>query len=362
MTIRAIACGVALTFCTAGYAAADDMKDKAETFPGISGTLDLELDNDWTINSDDPLNEINDLYGSAALAVRMGIAPWLAINAGLTLEGVLDGAPGENRAFDDVGLYVDTLNAEFAVASFTVTAGKFGPGFGTAWDNTPGVYGTNFAEDYELSEQIGFGVAADLGATPFGTVALGANVFFADTTFLSQSVFTNRGQTRLSDGGVGNTEKLNNFSLTLDGSEVAGVDGLSWHLGYRHLSAGMGDTNAENGFVAGIAHEFETSNSMTVTATGEIAYFTGYGGADDKALYATAGVGVVSGPWHGELAASLRNVNFGAGGSQNDKLVQLSLGYEFENGVDISAAVAHVVDVGEASQYLGLRLTKSLDF
>ena len=362
MMIRSAACSVALTFCLTGFAMADNIEETTETFPGITGTLDLELDDDWTIHSDDPLNEINNLYGSAELAVRMGLASWVAINAGATLETVLDGTAGENRAFDDVGLYVDTLNAEFAFASFTLTAGKFGPGFGTAWDNTPGVYGTSFAEDYELSEQIGFGLSTELGATPFGTVVLGGNLFFADTAFLSESAFTNRGRTQLSDGGVGNTETLNNFSLTLDGSEIAGVAGLSWHLAYRHLSAGQGDANDENGFVAGVAHEFETSNSLTVTTTGEVAYFDGYGGADDKALYASAGVGLKSGPWHGELAANLRNVDFGAGGSKSDKLVQVSMGYEFENGVDISAALAHVVDTGVDSQYVGLRLTKSLDF
>jgi len=362
MTLKPIAYSVALTFCLAGLAMADDIEETAETFPGITGTLDLELGDDWTIHSDDQSTEFNDLFGSAELAVRMGLAPWLAINGGLTLETVLEGASGANRAFDDIGLYVDTLNAEFTFASFTVTAGKFGPGFGTAWDITPGVYGTSFAEDYELSEQIGVGLSTELGATPFGMVALGANVFFADTTHFSQSAFTNRGRTQLSDGGVGNTETLNNFSLTLDGSEMSGVPGLTWHLGYRHLSAGQGNSNSENGFVAGVAREFEMSESLTVITTGEIAYFTGYGGADDKALYATAGVGLISGPWHGELAANLRNVNFGAGGSKRDKLVQLSMGYEFENGVDISAALAHVVDTGVASQYVGLRLTKSLEF
>ncbi|MCB1415460.1 MAG: hypothetical protein KDJ64_03505, partial [Nitratireductor sp.] len=126
-----------------------------EAYPAITGSLELELAKDRIYKSDDPLNEIIDVGGSAALAVRMGLVPGLAINLGATLESVLDGEPGEDRYFDGLGLYVDTLNAEFSSGPFTLVAGKFGPGFGTAWDVTPGMYGTTFAEDYELGEMIG---------------------------------------------------------------------------------------------------------------------------------------------------------------------------------------------------------------
>jgi hypothetical protein len=35
-----------------------------------------------------------------------------------------------------------------------VQTGKLNPGFGVAWDKAPGIYGTDLAEDYEISERI----------------------------------------------------------------------------------------------------------------------------------------------------------------------------------------------------------------
>ncbi|MCO5133916.1 MAG: hypothetical protein M9908_06105 [Phyllobacteriaceae bacterium] len=333
-----------------------------EAYPAITGSLELELAKDRIYKSDDPLNEIIDVGGSAALAVRMGLVPGLAINLGATLESVLDGEPGEDRYFDGLGLYVDTLNAEFSSGPFTLVAGKFGPGFGTAWDVTPGMYGTTFAEDYELGEMIGVGIAAELGATAFGTITAGANAFFVDKTVLSESAFHNRGRTSLSDGGAGNTGHLDNFSLTLDGADVPGIDGFSWHLGYRHLSAGRGDDSDESGVVAGFSQEHSVTESLDIVVTGEAAHFSGFGGADDKATYFTGGIGLVSGPWHAEFAANFRNIDYDGGGNDRDTLYQVSAGYEFENGVDVSVGWAQTEEGGIQSDVVGIRLTKTIEF
>jgi hypothetical protein len=128
--------------------------------PLLEGELETGLSTDWNFSSDDPTAEIVDLYAEAALAVKFNAANWVAFNLGLTLEPVLDPLASTDRYFGDHGLYVDTLNIQVEHAGFMAVAGKFGPGFGTAWDVTPGIYGTDFAEDYELSEMIGFGAAS----------------------------------------------------------------------------------------------------------------------------------------------------------------------------------------------------------
>jgi len=350
----------------AGAANAADDIPAAETapasYPYIEGTLDLEFGDDFVMESDDPSVEINDLYFTGNLAARMHFTPILSLNVGLTLEAVEDPLPFEDRFFGDHGLYMDTLNLQAEYNGFSFLAGKFGPGFGTAWDNTPGVFGTVFAEDYELAEQIGFGLAYTFDAGDAGQHTLGANIFYADNTFLSDSIFTRRGQTHVSDGGVGNTGSLDNFSVTLDGSEFAALSGFSYHLGYRHLSAGVTENADENGFVGGIAKETELSNGMVLGLTGELAYFDNAAGvAGDRALYATTGLSLTHGSWHGELAGTLRKVEL-AGVDFDDHIVQASLGYEFANGIDISAGYAHVREAAVDSHVIGVRLTKSFEF
>lgn len=332
------------------------------TFPFIEGTLDLEIGNDLTFDSDDPANELNDLFFTGELAVLVGLTHWLSINGGLTLESVLDPLPATDRYFGDLGLYVDTLNVQVDVGNVTVVVGKFGPGFGTAWDVTPGVYGVDFAEDYELSEMIGFGGSATFENMYLGAVVVGVNVFFVDTTFLSDSAFTSRGRVRLGDGGVANTEQLNNFSITIDGSDIPSAEGFFWHVGYFHLEPGTGDVSDENGYVFGLGTEHELPNGVVIAANGEIAYFDGAGGTLDDAIYLTGGFSVAHGPWHGDIAGTARTFNVAGGPDVNDYIAQISAGYEFENGVDLSAGLSTWRDGGVRGNTFGLRLTKSLEF
>src|SRR3546814_21075551 len=95
-----------------------------------------------------------------------------------------------------------------------------------AWDVAPGIWGTDLAEDYELAEQIG--VAGDLrfGGEGVGKHALTLGTFFADTTFLSRSAFTDRGRTRLSDGGAGNPEDFSPFPVALEGTALPTLPAL----------------------------------------------------------------------------------------------------------------------------------------
>lgn len=356
---------VGLLSTQAAYAA-DVTAPEAEapaTYPYVEGVLELELGDDWVFSSDDPTAEINDLYFSGALGLTVGLTPMLALNLGLTAESVLDPAPSTDRTFGDIGLYVDTLNLEASLGMLTLTAGKFGPSFGSAWDITPGVYGTSFAEDYELSEMIGFGAAVEFETGAAGTITVGGNVFFADTTVLSDSAFTSRGRTSLADGGLANTESLDNFSLTIDGTDIAAMPGFSYNLGYRHLSAGVTETADEDGFAAGLAKETELANGDVIVVNGEVAYFSNYGGvSDDDAVYLTAGLAYVHGPWHGEVAGSLRLIDYSGGGSDDDQLFQVSAGYEFENGIDVSAGYTNARVAGDTSHTLGLRLTKAFEF
>lgn len=331
--------------------------------PYVEGSLELELGADFGVASDDPGNEITDLFATGALAAKFGLNEHFAFNLGLTFEAVDDPLPFQDRYFGDMGLYVDTLNVEVEYEGFGLVAGKFGPGFGTAWDVTPGIYSTDFAEDYELAEQIGFGIAWTLDAGDAGKHRFGANAFFADTTFLSDSAFTRRGRNSTALGGVGNTGRLDNVSLTVDGSEIAALPGFTYHIGFRHLSAGITETADENGFVFGIAREVELANGMTLGANAELAWFDNAAGvSNDTALYATAGVSLKQGPWHGELAGTIRNLRYAGLGTDRDHIVQASAGYEFDNGIDISAGYAHVREAAVTTHVVGFRLTKTFEY
>lgn len=334
----------------------------AQTTSPWEGGLDLEFGIDGTFRADDPDAELTDTFGTAELALRLRLSEGVVLNFGATLESALDPRPATDRTFGDIGLYIDTLNIEAGFGPATLTAGKFTAGFGTAWDIMPGIWTGDMAEDYELAEQLGLGLAWDLGETPVGALRLGVNVFTADTSALSDSAFTRRGRLARADGGAGNTGKLNNVSVTFEGSDIATAPGLSWHLGFRQLKAGLGDVADERGMVLGLAQVFDLGNETELAWAAEVARLNNVGGGDDDADYATLGLGLARGPWHGEIGASSRRLRIAGGGSARDTLVQVSGGYTWDNGIDLSLGYAHLSEAGSKSETIGLRLTRSFSF
>jgi hypothetical protein len=342
--------------------------EQGRDYPFFDLELGTEIGLDSGLRSDDPANEIEDAFAEAALAITLGLTPIFSVNIGLTLERTTDAAGGGDVYFENIGLYADTLNLQADIGAFTFYGGKFGPSFGTAWDITLGVYGTDFAEDYELSEQLGFGAAYTLETITAGNYTLGANIFAIDTTFLSESVFDNRGHTRLADGGAGNTEKLNNVSITLDAGDFPDVEGLSFNLGYRHLAKGVDSISDENGYVFGVAYEME-HDGTAYAVTGEVAHFDGLGGTSTNATYFTAGMFVQHGAWHAELSGGLRNSDNVADEDDptiftdiDDRFIQVSAGYEFENGLDLSAGLKFSEEENTSTTTAGIRLTKAFTY
>ncbi|MBZ0215740.1 MAG: hypothetical protein K8F25_04235 [Fimbriimonadaceae bacterium] len=189
-------CAAGISALLAAPARADESSaDSGEmtTYPRIEGALLIEIENDHVFRSDDPGTEINDLFTTIELATGIYASQNFSLQTLIVLEPVLDPRPFEDRTFGDHGAYFEELHAQYETDRIRIFAGKFDASFGTAWDAAPGVFGTSFAEDYELVERIGGGVAATFETIYLGSHILTVNAFFTDTTALSESVFTNTG-------------------------------------------------------------------------------------------------------------------------------------------------------------------------
>jgi hypothetical protein len=244
----------------------------------------VEIGVDSTVSSDDASAELTDTYVSISAAFEAALTNSIVAFGGFTLESVTDAV--DSRELDDLGLYVSELGLRFDLGGATVSAGKISPVFGVGWDAAPGFYGTSLAEDYELSEMIGLRADTELAST--GGV-LSFALFYADDTFLSDSVGTKRGRNSVAAGGAGNTGKLNNFAIQY--SQEIG-SGTGW-VGLRKLSAGTGDASDENGIIAGMAQDLGNGFETLI----EVAHFSGAGGNDENATYATLGGAYGMGDW-----------------------------------------------------------------
>lgn len=328
---RAILTAGAMTLAGAGGQAAQ-AQDSGFTWEG-----EIEVGVDVVVQADDPIADLNDAYMKAEAAFEVALSHSISIFGGLTLEATTDAT--DDRAFEDLGLYVSEIGLRFNFGDTAVSVGKISPVFAVAWDATPGLYGTSLAEDYELSEMIGLSIETPIAATGG---ALSFAVFYKDDTGHSNSFGTKRGRNTVAAGGVGNTGQLNNVAIHYT-QEFAAT--TAW-IGARHLSAGVGDVSDETGVVIGATHDFGNGFDMIA----EVARFNGAAGANDTATYATIGGAYALNDW--TFSASTTLVDRGTGGA--DSLIALGVDRTITDDIEINFGVARFDVGGQHATNVGL--------
>jgi len=327
------------------------------SYPRISGELAVELQDDWTYSSDDASAELNDLYPTLTLATKLAFNEAFSLNLEATLEPVEDAT--DDRAFEDLGGYINILTVNYDSEYFSVYAGKFTPNFGLAWDATPGLYNDDINGDLELAEMWGFG-----GEVPFklaGEHAVSGSVFFADTTFLSDSAGKSRGPVDKKDGGPANTESLSSFAVALNGNFEA-LPGFDYHLGFSALEEGDDGDQAQLGYVVAVQYSHEITDGVTLTPLVEYAYLDNVGGVDgDSAKYLTGSLGLEFGKWAGSATYQRRDTETGAA-DLNDYVAALTVGYTFDIGLGLSAAYRFAEEENVDSRGLGIRAEYVIEF
>lgn len=369
ITITKIAPGMALAAClaaapmTQALAADLELPDTLAQYPNVSGSFVLELESDTTFDSGDPGAEVTDTYATVETSLDFNLSEIFTVHTDLVLEPVRDADPFEDRFFEDHGGYVETLHLIVNLGQFTLFGGKINPVFGTAWDVTPGVYGTDFAEDYELTERIGVGGAYTFDGGDAGRHVVQAAAFFLDTSALSNSAFTRRGQTSTADGGASNTEDFSSVAIALDGSEIAALPGFSYHVGFRHQEAGDGDASDETGVAFGARQEFEMPDGLKFELNGEVAIFDNFDGGENDVLYASAGVAVVKDEWFGSTSFTLRDISGGPDGTNfDDKLFQATVGRELIENTLVAVGYKFAEEEEVESHTIGVLFAYETDF
>jgi hypothetical protein len=179
-----------------------------------------------------------------SLAAAYLLLPYgFAVNGVLRLEQAGSAADGKGSVFRDQTLWADELYLTWSRGVLDVFGGKIHPRFGSAWDRGPGLYGTDFGREYELTEKIGVGArlwASDvLGLTrTIGSHNLQVEMFEADRSALSTSGFNPRwAQARTSVDPV-------------TGEEMTRTD---WRWRNRRATGGADNTDFAGGTVASLA-------------------------------------------------------------------------------------------------------------
>jgi hypothetical protein len=300
----------------------------APTFLGFHGEILIKLQSD----SDLDLTP-SDHHLTVEPTFSFGLSEHFSIESGFVLEPISDPRPGRDGWFDDEGLYVETLFLRWDRGLFSLRAGKFNPAFGVAWDLAPGIYGVDLAEDYEITERIGFGGTIEFGSGSGGRHFVGADAFFVDTSPLSRSLIHDRGRTRRSDGGPSNTVSPESFSLTLRGGEIPRLPGLTYNLGFANQQRADAGGRTERDVVAGITYGFSPLEVLEIELLSEYAHLHNAGGEVEHRHYFTQSAAAYWAGWNIALSYTGRWIHRPGDTKQRDFLFQASAGYAWEIGV-----------------------------
>lgn len=330
--------------------------------PAFEADINLDFQSDTTFASDDPALEVTEV--SPTIEAELAFRPTreFALVALVDAESVRDPDPFEDAFVEDVGVFFEELYVEYATGTFELVAGKFNPPFGIGWRDLPGLYGSDFADDYELSERLGFGARATFDTDLFGTHTLGASAFFADTSVLSDSALTSRGRLRRSDGGPSNTGDPASFAITLDGTDPAGLSGLSYHAAISRQRPGEGNVGDEWGTALALYGDVPLGDGWSLMPIAEFAAQENDDAGPDDAYYLDGGLEAVNGPWLFTVAGGTRVIDKAGGGTTTDTLFQVSIGYEFEDGPAFELAYKVSEEGGVASHVIGALVAYELEF
>ena len=339
-------------------------KSEEPTFPKISASISIEFQNDATYSSDNRDEERNDLYTTTEPEVILALMKGLTIRLLGTIEPVSDPQPREDRYFEDHGMYLNEFEIAFEHDWFRLHGGKYTPNFGRAWDNTPGVYGTDFAEDYELSERIGLGGSVTFGNDIVGTHTVGFSTFFLDTSIFAESAPQRRDRTFLSQGGVANTEKFNSWVISIDGEGMQHVPELSYHLAFvSQAPSEEGDpTLRELGFVAGLAYTYSIGDFNFIPSFEYARFSNAEGVENQKRFFGTIGLGVEWHNWNAAISNTWRYTRVSAGTDNDDNHFQISAGYAFDFGLSLDIGWKLTESEKIESQTFGGILAYTIEF
>lgn len=338
---------------------------QAHAEPTLSGEVVMELQNEYTTDSDDTtVDGYNNLF------FRTEVAPTLQLNENFYIDGVAvwediqDREPNQSNFLDNEGVFIEEVKLNYENGAWGAWAGKFNPAFGIAWDFGRGIWGEDFAEDYEITEKIGVGASYTFQTQDMGAHTLAANTFFADTTFLSGASVTNRNTTDKSDGGVSNTEDFSSFVVSLEGEELGGMENLYYKAAYRNQSEGDADvgTDNETGYALTLGNTFPVSERVEMDVLAEYVDIENFGGAAQDNQYLTGSViTTIDENWNFTVGYTARDIDT-AGADSDDHLLQVSGGYDFGQGTTAELGYRSAEEGGSDTDIVGGLIRHSFSF
>ena len=339
----------------------------------------LDVDGNFVLENDfsKPIGgrSSNTLSTDSELFNSLNLAPHLSFLTHLTYAVVNPDLAVQNTFFRGEGLFMEEAYLQYGNDLLTVQAGKFDSDFSVAPSLAPGLYGASIASNYQLNELIGARFAYQLGREIYGSHLLSASVFETDDTIFSQSLFSNRGRTRLATGGPANTIGLDSFTFAYTASDVPlfGKPILNYQLAYLNAAHGEDGSAREQGTAASAWLTIPVEKSTISTIKGryssinplvEYVHLENDGGIrGQNGDYLTAGVDLIRGDYDLAVTGTWHRETIAGNPGTNDYMWQVSIGKQLF-GPNGSVVIGYEFSRigGQPDNTVGIALTFSPNF
>lgn len=297
-------------------------------FPQIAGEINMGLYTTGTLGSTDRRQRGANTFLFGEIAAGLHLSPEFSIQGLAHIEPVGETEPdGTWTGFRYQGAYIESLNLNWRPTDrLNLYGGKFSAPFGYGHHTFPGILPMIRAhETYLIRESVGAGATATLvSSETFGEHDLSAAVFAFDTSFLSNTAITRKTccegdferyrRNERDQGGAGNTGRLNNFAVALDGDRIGWLPNFSYHLAVLSRGAGRDGTDREWGYAAGARYQINWQPNLRTLLYAEHVEFRGAGGkpieevggtevaVSEDRRFTTIGAQTTHGPWRGNIA------------------------------------------------------------
>lgn len=352
-TITTLSCALAGT--QAGGLISPALADEPVS---IAADIIAELQYENAVGPENAAPQSDYLFTTLEAGLSLGLGENWSVESVVLVEIFDDPPAGENSVFEDHALFAEELFLAYTGDSWSLQAGKFNTAFGTAWDMGPGIWGVDFAEDYEVAEKIGIAGTKTFGNEGAGFHTLYGSLYRADRSFLSDSLLFERGRVSLADGGATNTKDFDSFTISLTGEDAFGQEGFGYHLAYRSHAHGDVDLGAvrEEGFVASVFGLIPLGE-IEIEPLAEVVYVSNTEGSLDDLSYITLGGTAYYGDhWNTALNVTFRTTHIPGADNIKDHRFQATAGYAWESGVSLDFGYRHSREDGENDHTIGFLL------
>ncbi|MFM8642346.1 MAG: hypothetical protein ACKOEP_05855 [Phycisphaerales bacterium] len=311
-----------------------DMFDTAGEWHGPWVNMSWQPQLEWSWQSDGvPKNNFN---AQVAWQAYVWFTPEVTMNVNMTFEQVENPQSNNQWFMYGEGVTAGDVWVQWSDQRTGIIGGRYTAPFGLAPLVLPGVFDTNFVNNYNFGGLMGGLATLSTGDEGGGIHALNAGFFGIDTTFMADGLFASPA----APSGPGTGGGVDSWVIGYSGANIPLLyPTLDINIAYINFGEGIGASAQQQGFNAVSYWQYMINNDGNETLDAKywsigplfeyVHFWNNNGVQDASADYYTFGLITNYGNWQADATVGWQNLVDPGAGNQDNFLFTANLGYNF---------------------------------